>query len=85
MDCTDLTREQGAKLMRLLGRQLRTLNRLCERMNRRGFPPDDPLNRAALAARNAVQDLHTVAHYASGVAGAGRPTKSRGSAGRVLG
>jgi hypothetical protein len=44
---------------------LRYLNRLCERMMRLGFPPDDPLQVAAVKARAAMQDLHTAAHYAT--------------------
>lgn len=57
-----------------IARHLRYLNRLCERMNRLGFPPDDPLYVAAERARTAIQGLHVAAHYASCEHGVGEPS-----------
>ena len=64
MDSTRLTREQADRVRRVVARHLRYLNRLCDRMNRLGFPPADPLFDAADRARRAVQDLHVAALYA---------------------
>ena len=41
-----------------LRRQLDYLNRLCGRLQVRGFPTDDPLRVKALKAHAAVLDLH---------------------------
>jgi hypothetical protein len=64
MRASDLTPGQLAALKAQVGRQLAYLNRLCDRMNRRGFAPSDNLFQASLNARNAVQDLHVTIHYA---------------------
>ena len=55
MDSKDLTTEQAHKLRESVARQLRYMNRLCARMQRLGFPVNDPLSAAALNARNAMQ------------------------------
>ena len=64
MRASDLTPGQLAALKAQVGRQLAYLNRLCERMNRRGFAPFDSAFQASLNARNAMQDLHVAIHYA---------------------
>jgi hypothetical protein len=64
MQTNDLTPGQLAALKAQVDRQLAYLNRLCERMNRRGFAPFDSVFQASLNARNAVQDLHVAIHYA---------------------
>lgn len=64
MDSGELTAEQAERLKQVLGRHLRFLNRLVERMQQRQFPLEDPLWIAAVTARNAAQDLFTAAHYA---------------------
>jgi hypothetical protein len=69
----DLKPEQAHKLMARVAEQLRFLNHLCERMQDLGFPPDDPLWRSAIAARDAHQDLHVASHYAECKDGGGRP------------
>lgn len=68
----DLKPEQARKLMATVAKQLRFLNRLCGRMSALGFPPNDPLWRAASEARNAMQDLHVASHYAGCKTGVGR-------------
>lgn len=72
MTVKDVTPEQAAQLMATIGRQLRYLNRLCRRMDRLGFPRQDPLWQAAWTARDAMQDLHMAAHYAGCTSGVGR-------------
>ena len=67
----DLTPEQSERLKQILGRQLRFLNKLVARMQQLQYPLDDPLWVAAIAARNAAQDLHTAAHYAGCKSGVG--------------
>ena len=54
-----LTPEQRACSEAPLRRQLDYLNRLCGRLQVRGFPTDDPLRVKALRARAAVQDLYS--------------------------
>ena len=51
------------RLQQTLRRQLQYLNRLCARMQRLGFPLEDPLCHPAQRARDALQDLYTAAHY----------------------
>lgn len=72
MNCKDLTPQQAERLKTVVARELRFLNRLCARMQQLQFPLDDPVWLAASAARNAVQDLHTAAHYAACRSGVGR-------------
>lgn len=76
MDSRDLSIEQVKRLHDLVGRQLRFLNRLCERMDQLQFPPDDPLYRAALTARHATQGLFVESHYASCTSGVGQPARA---------
>jgi hypothetical protein len=56
MRASDLTPGQLAALKAQVGRRLAYLNRLCDRMNRRGFAPFDTVFQASLNARNAMQD-----------------------------
>ena len=74
MTSDDLHVDRAIRLMAQVGRQLRWLDRLCRRMDQLGFPPDDSLRQAALAARSTMQDLHVEAHYASCKSGVGRDT-----------
>ena len=73
MTSLDLRPDQAVRLRLSVARHLQYLNRLCERMNRLGFPPGDPLYVAAERARVFMQDLHVAAHHAGckhGVGGA---------------
>ena len=63
MNSGDLTAEQARRLREAIGRQLRYLNKLCARMQRLGWPVEDPVCKAASAARDATQDLFTATHY----------------------
>jgi hypothetical protein len=65
VDSSDLTSEQIAKVQAVVGRHLRYLNRLSQRMTRRGFPGTDPLFLAAERARVEMQGLFVALHYAS--------------------
>jgi hypothetical protein len=65
VDCNDLSPEQILKVRASIRRQLRYLNRLLERMTRRGFPGNDPLYLTALRAQAEVQGLYVALHYAS--------------------
>ena len=67
--------EQADKLQAMVARELRFLNRLCQRMQLRRFRPDDPLWLAAHRARDSVQHLHVAVHYAGCRSGVGRPTQ----------
>ena len=73
MTSDDLTPQQAEALKAILGRHLRFLNRLQERMNQRKFATDDPLWLAVVHARNAAQDLFVACHYAECKSGVGRP------------
>ena len=63
MTSNDLTREQIEALLASVRRQLSYLGKLRDRMNQRGFPPDDPLYVAATGAFNAVHALGVELHY----------------------
>ena len=73
MDSDQLKPQQAANLRQIVGRDLRFLSRLCTRMERLGFPPNDRLYRAAMNARHALQALHVEAHYCACTSGVGRP------------
>lgn len=75
MTSQDLPADKALKLREQIARHLRYFNRLEERLKRLGFPPEDPLMREATAARAKVQDLLTMAHYASCKRGVGREEK----------
>jgi hypothetical protein len=72
MTSDDVTPVQVRQLQDRVARRLRFLNRLVARMNALGFPPEDPLIRGAVKARNAMQDQHMGCHYASVKQGVGR-------------
>ena len=75
MTSDDLSTTQAEKLKQQAGFCLRFLNNLCKRMDRVRFEPTDELYRAAQTARNALQDLHVAAHYATCEHGVGRLAK----------
>jgi len=68
----DLQPEQALKLRETVARQLRFVSRLCRRLDVLGFPPSDPLWRAACRARDGLHELHVAAHYAAVKKGVGR-------------
>ena len=61
MDSRRLKLQQVAQLQAAIDKQLRYVSRLCERMEKLDFPPDDPLNREALRARKAIRELDDTA------------------------
>ena len=63
MQCDDLTDEQARALKNKLQPMLGYLNRLKQRMRRRGFTPDDWLLAAICRAEDA---LHVEVHYLAG-------------------
>jgi hypothetical protein len=64
VDSTDLKPEQVARLKASLLKHLNYLNKLCTRMQRLGWPLDDPVCRAAMRARIAAQDLYSACNLA---------------------
>ena len=72
MDSRDITPAQAARLCEIVARQLCFAGKLCARMERLGFGPNDPLFRAASKARNALQELHVTAHYCRCTSGVGK-------------
>ena len=63
MKPADLPPQKIARFREQIGRQLRYHNRLCARMQRLGWPLDDPIVREGLRVRDALQDLYTATHY----------------------
>src|SRR6185436_12517432 len=55
MDSSGITREQAERLRQQVQRNLQYMNSLCRRMEKLGFPTNDPLLEAAMKARHAVQ------------------------------
>lgn len=72
MDSRDLTRQQAEQIHHSMFPLANWLFRLNKRMERGGFPPDDPLSRKARAAYDATCSLMTELHYASCGTGVGR-------------
>jgi len=72
MDSTHITPAQANRLREILGRNLRFVARLSQRMERLGFPADDPLYVATSKAQRALQELHVRAHYCSCTSGVGK-------------
>jgi len=72
MNSSHLTPAQANRLREILGRNLGFIARLCQRMERLGFPADDPLYVAASKAQRALQEVHVRAHYCSCTSGVGK-------------
>lgn len=63
MDSRQLTPQQIQPIRQVIARQLRYLERLRQRMDRRQFPPADPLYQLVITAINAAHHLHVRLHY----------------------
>lgn len=63
MRSDDLTKEQARTLKNNLQPMLGYLNRLKQRMRRKGFPPDDRLLAAVCRVEDALYALHVETHY----------------------
>jgi hypothetical protein len=77
MDSGDLTTDQAAQMRKSLFRLANYLNRVVNRMERTGFPPNDPLFQSARRAYDAVCTFSMDLHYLSCKSGVGKPAQSR--------
>jgi hypothetical protein len=73
MDSSNLTMEQAAQMHKSLFRLANYLSRMVKRMERTGFPPNDPLFKSASRAYDAVCSVCMDLHYLSCKSGVGRP------------
>jgi hypothetical protein len=65
MDSDELTTEQAAQMHRSLFRLANYLNRVVKRMERTGFPPNDPIFLSARRAYDAISTFCMDLHYLS--------------------
>jgi hypothetical protein len=77
MTTNQLTKEQAKKMHAALLPTLRYVNRLCERLNVRQFPPTDRLYRAAGKAHDAMIQRVTTLHYLTCDGGVGEPSREQ--------
>jgi hypothetical protein len=75
MDSTKIKPWQARRMHTTLLPALGYLCRLRERMEKRGFPPNDKLLKLTVAAYNAIHSLTVELHYMSCESGVGRETK----------
>ena len=75
MNSNDLSKAQAKQMHAALVPTQRYLNRLYERLNARGFSPDDRLYRATVKAQAALGELVMVLHYL-GCDGVGEPRRN---------
>jgi hypothetical protein len=68
----DIKTEQGAAMYKAVWPMLNYLTRLLQRMERVGFPRNDPLYQSVKKAREAVLSLSIDLHYMSCSGGVGR-------------
>lgn len=71
----DLKDWQAKRLHEALGPTVGYLSRLQARMEKRGFPPNDPLFQLVGKARDAMQHLCMELHYLSCRNGVGRSSR----------
>ena len=82
MDSSDLTADQLRELHRVIGQYLGYLNRLRARMERVGFPNNDPLYRLVVDAAERMHSLSVELHYAT-CSGVGRKVSRRGQTSHI--
>ena len=75
MDRFPVTRSQATDINKALFPKLNYIFRLRARMQKVGFPPDDPLFDLVCKAYDALHRLHIETHYLS-CNGVGRPSQS---------
>jgi hypothetical protein len=75
MDSTSIKPRQATLMYGAVKPAVTYLYRLRERMERRGFPPNDKLLKLTDAAYKAVHALAVELHYMGCESGVGRPTK----------
>jgi hypothetical protein len=73
----DLTCKQAEQIKNVIGPTGGYLYRLRERIDKQGFPKDDPLRLRVEAAHNAMHSLWVELHYMSCASGCGRPDRKR--------
>ncbi len=74
MNADDLTTDQAKEINAALYGSLNYLCRLRERMEKKGFKPDDPLFVLVEKAYDAMRRLTGDLHYRSCSSGVGRPS-----------
>ncbi len=79
MNSSDLQPWQAQAIHAAVRPALAYLHRLRERMNRRGFPDNDPLYRLICRAYNSLHALFVETDYLSCKGGVGRPAKEQRS------
>jgi hypothetical protein len=77
MDSDKLTTEQAGQMRQSLFRLTNYLSRVVTRMERTGFPPDDPLFKSARRAYDAVCSFCMDLQYLSCKSGVGKPAPKR--------
>jgi hypothetical protein len=75
MDSSQITTEQAEKIKDAIGPAFGYLSRPVQRIERRGFPPDDKLFQLASAAYDRMHHLWGDLHYRSCRSGVGRARK----------
>jgi hypothetical protein len=75
MDSDKLTTEQAGKMHKSLFRLANYLSRVVKRMERTGFPPNDPLFKSARRAYDAVCSFCVDLHYLSCKSGVGKAAR----------
>ena len=77
MNADDLAADQCRKMRETLFPLANYVIRLRKRMERRGFPPGDPLYRLVAQTQENLQALTMELHYRSVGTGVGRPEKGQ--------
>ena len=75
MDSGDLTTHQADQMHKSMFPLVNYLSRTVKRMERTGFPPNDPLFTSARRAYDEVRSLTVELHYLSCKSGVSRPAK----------
>jgi hypothetical protein len=81
VESKDLIPQQAQRIRDVVGRHLRYLGRLRERMNVMSFPRADPLFVSVTAAYHAVHELNVRLRYLACESGVGEPAKPRRGSG----
>jgi hypothetical protein len=76
MDSDKLTTEQAGQMHKSLFRLANYLSRVVKRMERTGFPPNDPLFKSARRAYDGVCSFCMDLHYLSCKSGVGKTART---------
>jgi hypothetical protein len=77
MDSDKLSTEQAGQMRKSLFRLTNYLSRVVKRMERTGFPPNDPLFKSARRAYDAVCTFCMDLHYLSCKSGVGKSARDQ--------